>query len=330
MTPDMTMETVNLGGFDENDGRAPQSLRLPTLTFLKGLARTKDALDTVVVVRKGIPVVGDKGSGKSYALRRALRAFRRAELRRLTLDYKYKPRRVVAVRTIRAKLYREALLVIGQAVTGARPAERLYGRRQTDDELCNEVIAQCMNQRVVAIVVRESEFLSRAAFAALRDLMAGTEDDAHDEGSDAVDGDAGETLAGVGVLLLGAPQLRGMVSKNSENGRRWLSPVTIPLVTADETARVYTEWFPAIGEHASHLGTEKWAALIKEHVTLGHAMTIGQLATHAQLYFRRMVRKASTAEYRRETVPFNLEQFKLAFVEAKGLDGRGEGRSDAA
>jgi hypothetical protein len=330
----MARETVNitLGGFDED---APTSLRLPTLPTVGGIARVKDALDTAITLRKGVPVIGDKGSGKSYALRRALRAFRRAEARRLERDYKYKLRRVVAVRTIRSKSYRDAVAVITKAVTGAQLAEREYGRRTPDDDLCSELITTCVKQRVVAVVIREAEFLSTAALSVLRDLVGGAEDESQEEnddeqGDNGDQGDDGEIADGVGVVLVGAPQLANALTKSTENGRRWIAPVTIPRVTATAVPAIYTEWFPGIREHADRIGEGAWANLITQHVTHGRSITVGELATHAQLYFRRMVRKHKERRYRRETVPFDLGHFQFALAESKGATGNGKGKPNAA
>jgi hypothetical protein len=326
----MASEIVVLGGFDEGDFLGAERLRLPLLDYVGGIARMKDALDCALTVRKGIPVLGKKGVGKSVAVDCAVQAFQRRELEARRRDHKYQPRRVVVIPTLRADKYRDAVLVIGQAITGTLVPVRAHGRRRGDDELRDDLLNTCRLQRVVALIIGEGEYLTAASRAVLRDLMGNSEDsDPHRRN------DAGIGAAGLAILLVGTPPLLNGLQKSEEFGHRWLPPVEIPGLTPADVPRVYRDWVPGFEAHIAESEAATpgaWAAYIAGQFPPTRMPALRTLDHHVRLYMRRMMRQARHERRPAPTlgdVAFNDNVFRMTLQEARrGSEGdRGSGAS---
>jgi type II secretory pathway predicted ATPase ExeA len=123
-------------------------------------ALVTDALDQVATQRRGVVVLGPKGCGKSLALRHALGEFAALERARERRRPRYRRRRVLQVRGIRADRYVDAAVVLLREVSGTSPQVRVHGRLKKHDELLLELVLQLLEQRYAAVVVDEAELLS--------------------------------------------------------------------------------------------------------------------------------------------------------------------------
>jgi AAA domain len=314
----MATEIVTLGGFDDDEWLRAQNLRLPLLDYVGGIARMRDALDRALTVRKGIPVIGEKGVGKTVAVDCAVQAFQHREIEARRRDHKYQMRRVIVVPTLRSKRYREALLMIGLAVTGTLAPERAHGRRRSDDDLRHDLLDRCRMQRVVALIICEGEYLSKESRSLLRDLMGNSED-----GDPSRLTEEGLGATGLGMLVVGTPAALQELRATEEFGQRWLPSVGIPGVEAKVAARVYRDWFPGIDAHARREGDAVWTAYIAKQMPR-KPVALRKLDTHVRLYFRRMIRKARAESLpipTRATVEFHDGLFLLTLREALSPEG---------
>lgn len=308
---------ILLGGFGDDEPKA-EELALPPHPEFGPLARMRDAFDQGLVLRRGIVVVGPKGAGKTIAVRISLEQFGVAERKRNERDGRYIPRRVLHMRAIRGKTYRDGLVVLLGRVTGGAFSTSARGRRKTDDELREEFLHYCFGQNIVLLVFDEVEFAAPPFFDLMRDIMSESEDtDPKRLQADGI------RASGIGVVLVGTPIIATWLARTQEAGQRWAGVVAIGDVKPEVAHQIYEHWFPGFAPHITSVGRKAWEQFIAKHVTSGRPVALRSLETHARRYFRRLVRK-DLAITSREAAPFNDKVFLLALKES----GWGRGNSD--
>jgi type II secretory pathway predicted ATPase ExeA len=319
-------EFIEVGGFDDEAQHRAESLRLPALPGLSVTARVRDAFDTAAVTRRGVAIIGPKGAGKSSAITQVLREFLDREHTKWQSDRKYVRQGILRVRGLRAKTYRDGVIAMFKALTGAAVNTRARGRSKTDDELLDEFVFTLMQHHAAVIIVDEAEYISAAMFEILRDIMS----EAADRDPRVRDADAdGYAAVGVGILLSGTSVVSARLAKHGELRERWARTVEVNYVPASEVPDVFVFWFPAFAAHVGAAGKQVWEAFIRAKVTRGQPMSLRLLDTHARFYFRRVTRRTN-AQYDREHIPFIEQHFLLALQEAQCQTISTSGGDDAA
>lgn len=296
---------ITLGGLDPLDNLAG-GLELPTISTLPAMAAVAEALDDAVTRRTGVLVVGEKGVGKSYALRRVVADFEQAERDRQDVDDGYQRRRLLPVHGLYSPRYRDALLYLLRLVTGEDVRPRVHGAPVTEDALIERLYLHSLDDNVVALVVDEAERLSPAALMLLRDVMAKAV--AHDP-SQAVTTDS--RALGLGVVLVGATPARAMVAATVEQGHRWARTITVDAVQPEAVGAIYEAWFPGFRGEIARRPAAWWQSVVDGHVTLGQSVAVRSLDHHARLYWRYVLRTLDGITARDE-VPLDMDLFKYA------------------
>lgn len=302
----MSKKRITLGGISE-DGFRAEDFSLPVLSDLNAMSWLADGLDQAVTERKGVAVVGAKGTGKSVALRRVMDEFIEVEAEVEAGDAN-RPRRGLAVLTgPRSENRRAVLDVIWKAVVGMEPM-RQRGRKIADEKLLEMLIEEILRQNVAVIVVDEAENLSYEALEVLRDIVSLAETTSKRRFSD-------ETYraAGVGVLLVGTRKLAPRLRESGEAGHRWLRIQSVSALDPDEAAQVYLDFLPQIQIHVDEIGEEGWLEYVRIHVCMGKPVPIRLIENHVRNYARRMF--ANDATLNRDEIPFEEEIFEYTLKE---------------
>jgi hypothetical protein len=308
-------ELIRLGGMDDHQHLA-EELCLPILTHLSAHARVMDAMDHVATTRRGIGVIGRKGVGKTVGLQAALQNFEESERKKLTLDASYQKRTIVELSSLRAKTYRDAVIMVLKFLAGSSFALAARGRRKTDDELREEIVHHCLDQKIIALCLDEAENAQPVTLMLLRDIMSDAErlDPARLDAK-------GQRSAGVGVLLLGTHPLAHRLRRSVEAGERWVQLVTVGRVRSGVVAEIYEAWFPGFAEHIAAVGRAAWLKFLEANLSEGRSVSLRLVENHARLYFRRMVRKDDSIRSR-ELTPFSERVFLWTLGEVRwGEDG---------
>lgn len=323
--------TIVLGNLSA-DAHAAEELELPFLDGVAAGPAITEALDLAAAQRRGVAVLGPKGIGKSDALVAAIEAWDEAEDAKQELDASYRRRRILLVRAPRspsapggasrstkanARLlsYRAVLLTILGALLGVEPDDRVRSRRKTDQELLTDVVEAARVQDVAVLAIEEAERLAPDGFTALRDVMADAEATA--PGRRVASGASGERAlraGGVGVVLVGTPDVRPTLEASGEAGERWAAVVTITGLRPADVPDVLLCFFPtfATAERAMDArgGRGAWRAKVIELVAAQQPwVSLRHLENVARSYFRLVVRN-TPPEYpipTRETAPFHPE-----------------------
>lgn len=289
---------------------------VPSLT-MPALAR--EAIDEAVTHRHGVLLVAPKGAGKSHAIDAALAQFERDE------DYMceqmpetYHRRNVIKVLGMTARTPREVYLhLLGRTSPGFR--DRQYGSRKSDDQLRTELLKSLQHKNFCLLVFDEGEYLVPASLDALRKLLA--ESTLHDP-SRRVTGEDGGTAymaGGVGIVLVGTPEMERVVHASTEAGNRWARAIRGQLLDDEHVAHVYRAIFPGMRASPDVADFERWRAFIQGHVTIGARWSLHQIEAHARRYYRFVVQhlaNTGATEPRREEVPFQRDLFLFTLRES--------------
>jgi hypothetical protein len=277
---------------------------LPDIPGISTVPVIADALDHVTTQRKSIAVVGEKGAGKSDALEAQLDAYAELQRAKEALDGTYRRQRVLLVQTLRAKSYRDALVELLKLVVGPNVATTVRGRRKLDDELRLELVHAALEQNYVAIVLEEAEVSPAPVFELLRDIVS----DSYARDPKRKKRGSRRAPAGIAVLMVGTPHLRGLLDKSSEAGERWTQIAEIAPPAPAAVPGIYLTWFPRFADHVTKISEQAWANFISTCVTRGRPVSLRTLENHARRYIRRIAR-AHREVTALDQVPFVEEVF---------------------
>lgn len=298
---------LTVGGIDEATYLLDQ-LTLPVLDDVDAVGWIADCLTQAATERKGVVAIGEKGAGKTVALRRAIDRFMEAERIKESADAKYRRRRVLLVRSLRARNRRDTLVAIWHESLGTAPNVKVRGRAKTDDEITNELVEELLHQRVCVLAVDEAETLSDHALQAIRDLMSVAEDRC----SERFSGDS-YRAAGIGVLLVADWKLEPRLTASDESGQRWVRIQPVSTVPAADIADIYRRMLRAIDAHAEDIRDAAWQRFIRRHVTRGQSFPIRFVENHVRAYIRRIAAFEPVANL--EDLVWDEEIFRMTLEE---------------
>lgn len=291
-------------------------LVLPHLS-LPAVATMQDALAQAAVERKGVVAVGDKGVGKSVALRCAVMEFDEAERKLAAQNSSYHRRRVFTIRTIRGPRYRDLLTTLYYEVADSEWHDRVRGQRKTDDTLRDELLTALEESGAVVIVIDEAETLSADNITAVRDLLA-------DGQARALERHRGDGLiaAGVGVLLVGVDaNLTARLRATDEVGQRFVRCHEVVPLSARLACEVYEAYLPACAALARSVGTRRWRQIIKA-LTERHPVPVRAIENHVRRYVHLAAERAAQrtgAPVSVASIAFIPELFVATWAEAGWL-----------
>jgi hypothetical protein len=261
-------------------------------------------LDLAIASRAGVALIAPKSAGKTLGLQRVLDEWDAEQLNLRLSDPEYQPQRIVLIGRLKATSERECLVSILTTLRGSPPQLRIRGGRKADAHLLSEIVATCLEQNVVALLIEEGEFISDAGMTVTRDVM--TEVALADRRRGSVN--VGGAERGVGILAIGAPPFRRTVDDNIERGHRWIAVEEIGLVPPPLVPDIYLTWFPRWSEHVEKITPSRWQLYVESVVTGGQPVAVGRLVRHAQLYLE-AVRGVGQRVHRTEA-PFSEAVFE--------------------
>jgi AAA domain len=301
------------------------AFRIPRLRNVPGVIAARTALKQAVDHRGGVVLVGPMGVGKSEGVHTAKLEFRADEHEAYEARPEvYERRRVVYVHLLSAVKPRALLLALLRAAKPGLVRERTHGSSKSDDELRAELYATYRQQHTVLMIVDDAQRLSDAGLLLLRDLIAAQDNDkdAEDDGGephDAAASAAGIAAVGVGVLLVGTPELADRMVKTRETHGvgRWKFTHTVDAVPDEQVPLIYEAIFPAFAQHVAAVGRRAWEAFVSDQVAPGGTALMRVVTTHAREYFAVLYDRTKGAVDRRESTPFDRAVFveTLARVE---------------
>lgn len=300
-------QEITVGGLSEGAFWA-EKMTLPVLDEVSAMVWISDALDQALTERKGVAVIGSKGTGKSVALRRVIDDFHEIEGEAEAADANRPRRGLTLLNGPRAEKRRDVLEVIWKAVVGMPPIQS-RGRKVGDDMLLEMLVEEILRQNVAALVVDEAENLSEEALYVLRDIVSLAETTSQERYA----GDEYST-AGVGVLLVGVGDLAPRLRATGEAGHRWLRIQRVTGLEPARAAKVYLQFLPGLQPHVDEIGSGTWEEYVRVNVCMGASIPIRLIENHVRNYARRMV-TADDSIGSRAQIPFNAETFEFTLKE---------------
>lgn len=299
---------ISIGALDSTTFFA-EELKLPVLAEIEAITWISDALDQAATERKGVAVVGQKGAGKTVALKRAIDDFDAAERLAQRTDARHERRRVVLIHSPRSKTRRDILAVIWKAVLGMELRPLVRGRTKPDDIILEELVEHMLQQRVAVLVFDEAEYLSDEGLRVIRDLMSlaeATSKERYAEGD--------YRPAGVGALLVGTPKLTPRLSASEEAGHRWTRVQEVDGLEAEQAAEVYLRFLPKFSQHVDRIGSAAWVDYVRLEVGRGRPIPVRFIENHVRNYVRRM-HAADPTFAAINAIPFEHELFDYTLKE---------------
>lgn len=285
---------------------------IPRLSGLSGIQVVRRALDQAKDHKSGVVVVAPLGFGKSEGAH-AARARHADEQRELTKqNARHRRTRVRYINLQTARTERQLLISILQdAVPGQVVRERLPGGRRKDErDLRKEVYRVYRAQGVVTLIIDDAQRLTDAGLQVARDLIAEKEEDPHRSVAGR-QGGAETPAVGIGVLLIGTPELEARLVKTGEThgAGRWSFVNQVDPLTDIQLPNIYQAIFPAFRDHISSIGRGAWNEFVLQHVALGRSLPIRTVTTHAREYFAVTYDRTRGAVSERERTPFDRVLF---------------------
>lgn len=282
-----------------------------------------DCLTQVVAERRGVVLLSPHGAGKSVALAVDVQRFEAAEnARRTQKEHSYVPRRIVPVTTLRVEDPRALYIALYQAAFDVLPADRVYRRTKTADELRDELIARCEEENVVAFAVDEAQTLAVEVLEALRDIMAVSETKCATRLEQAPDGPRIRP-GGIGVLLLGTLALAPKLTDLEEYGRRWIRTEVVGALEEADVPGIMRRLLGAFEVGARTMGPDEWQTLVRQTLTRGRGLPISTLNDVARAYIRRAAAEQPKAR-KLDELTWDRELFQQACRELVGLQLLGQ------
>lgn len=262
-----------------------EDLALPIIPETEAILWMSDVLDQALVERKGVAIIGPKGSGKSVALASAIEEFRQKEQERAEAEQRPE-RRIFELQSPRAERRRDVIGAIWMEVFGMEPLQRARNRTlKKDDVLLQELVELLLQQNAAVLVFDEAECLSDEGIRVVRDIISRAErwgrERRYQEGR--------YRAFGIGVVLVGTGELLASLKASEELGHRWVRIVEVGLLEPDQVARAYRNFLPGFEAYAKQLGDAAWQEFVRIRVCMGAAMPIRHVENHVRAYVRRML-----------------------------------------
>lgn len=279
---------IILGGSNVEHILVVDNFSIPALdgvpAILAGFDTACTALKEAADHRVGVTLTGPKWVGKSVAIRRAITRMAADEqtLFKRMRDT-YKPRQCMYVHGLDSKTPRQLLMTLIKAVLPTY-RERQHGARKDDAEIRKDLVAALLNKGYAVIIFDEAEYLSAIIVDQLRKIISdATQMDTRS--TFVLDGVEHYRAGGVGILLVGTPEVVDVVNEDADAGLRWSDGYTVPPIKPTDVGRVYAEIFPRFAEHITAVGEEEWMRFGELTIALGRPMPLGVITMHARKYF---------------------------------------------
>lgn len=285
-------------------------VRLPLLAAVDALAALRIAIQFAADRRKGVVVTGDKGAGKTVALARAVRSFRRDEALVNGNDASTAARDVALLPVCRPASRSEYIRLIYTAEFGELDARSL---RRGDEGMLDDLVASWTEAGVAVLVADEAEHLSAAALDVLRDIMSraaapnADEATAHEEYLD--------RPRGLGVVVVGTPSVARRLRKTSEWRERWAREIKAYPLAVDALPDLYASYLPCFAHEAERRGSEKWAELVLEIAGPHYTGSMRLIETHIECYLALFCENAGEPPTTVEEVTFDEEIFAASMAD---------------
>ena len=292
------------------DGASIDDLALPMLSGLGALAACRQGLDMAVATRRGILVLGEKGTGKSVGLNEACGWFRSIERQKHEDDDTYRVRRILRCGGLRMMNYRGvAIHLCGLLARDYNDRNR--GRRKQEAQIRAEFVQLCLKKRYTVLTIDDAENCSAEALLLLRDLMADAE--AADPKRYATPG--ATAPGGIGILIVGTDAIERQLLNSPEAGQRWAKLIRVENTSPEDVPRVYRTWLPGFAAHIAERGEDAWVNYITSTVCRGGEVVLRTLDNHVRAYLLEMLRTYPEIRTLAE-VPFDREVFEGTLHEA--------------
>lgn len=303
----MSDRMISVGGLDPAHAIA-ERLELPLLAGIGATSVCFQAVDTAATLRRGVAIIGPKGSGKSVGLEAAIRLFRDIERVKKEEDATYRPRGLLHSQLLPRADYRDTALGIASAMAKTY-SERVRGRKKTNPEVLNDVVQLCRAQKKTVLVLDEVEECTDATLLFLRDLMSGVEqlDRRHEDGP--------SRASGIGVVIVGDASLQQRLEANLEAMHRWVTTLEVPVVTPDAVASLLLHWFPGFAAHVSEVGFEAWKNYVGGAFGGLGRLNLRMVENASRLYALHITRRNADIQHQGQ-IPFDYPYFEKAIEEA--------------
>jgi hypothetical protein len=313
--------TITIGNVDPSSTLL-ESLTLPVLSDLGAAADLIEAIRHATNFRTGVLVSGPKGTGKSLGLAQAYRAFLRAEKLRAENDKRLGERKVVLFGALSAHTRGEMIRELYRRELGEVDWKTA---RRGDAGLLEELIGTWKEKNVCVVVFDEVENLPAAALDVCREILT-TAAPAHE---DRIDDQGRFRSDGIGVVLIGTPEVARRLMRTKEWGERWARHIEVPALPSDMLPAAYAAYLPALRAEQERRGAAAWAAFIREHIAPYHNGSLRRLQTHVHCYATLYADNAPTAPQSAEEIGFDEDLFLASMLEMAGVSLSGEAGSDA-
>lgn len=295
---------------------------IPRLPGLPSIGILQDALAQAVEHRHGVVVLGPMGTGKSEGAHAACEQWLEDERRLVMGSTLHQRRRVVYHHGLTARSKRELFAdLLQRAMPGVKVSLYQRGQRKADDALREELYQVYRAQNVVALIVDDAQTLSDSALHGLRDLMATRETDPYR--TVIVDDRAATPAVGVGVVLVGTPDLESRVLATGEtHGHgRWQFRHEVPLLSAAHLGPIYRAVFPCIAEDPAATAPLSFDAFLAQHLARGRLLPVRLVCTHIREYVGRLGAAAPERVATARDVAFDRALFLDTFRKAEWEEG---------
>lgn len=303
---------IRIGNISQRT-RLLEELELPTTDDLEAVTAVEEAIDRAASERKGTAVLGPKGIGKSVAVRKAKQSFQETERQLQQQDATYERRRLLNLQAPKAEKYRDVVSTIWKALMGMKMRLKRGRFSKSHDELVDELVEKLLSSNVAVIVLDEAERLSDDGLEALRDVISVAESTAKER--QPVDS---SQPAGVGVTVVGTPDLGPRLSTSKEMGHRWVHVEDLQLLGATQAAALYRQSLSCFDEQAQEQGEVYWREYVDHRVLDGQRVPARFIEHHVRLYVRWCVSSNSGIETKND-VPYDRELFERSAEEIRTL-----------
>lgn len=293
-------EEQNVGNLAPSHHLA-EDIALPIREDLGAVPRMTKAVDVAAVHRKGCLLTGPKGCGKGVAVDWVVEWFKGAEKAKRVEDNTYRRRKILKVGDeIRDTDYRNTAVLLCKRLDPSY-RDRKRGAKKETNEIRQDFVQLCLKRNYAVILLDEAERCSDETLLFFRDFI--TDAEKADKARSRVAG--AKTAAGVGVVLVGVPNVEHRVALTEEAGERWVSSFSVNSLGLGDVLDVLDTWFPGFDDHIRRVGSEAWQNYVASAFFRGDGVSFRLLENAARTY----------AHYIARSRPEILDRDQMPFVE---------------
>lgn len=290
------------------DGYAPR-----VLDDVGGIAEAFEALRYAARFRTGVLVTGDKGTGKSLGLAKAIYVFRRNQTIYKANDKTFPDCEIAVMNALHAENRSEMIRAMYCRELGEISPLTARGG---DQALLDELTSFWKEGNVGVIVFDEVESLSLKALEVCRDIMSLSVP----KPDETISGDGSHfRRMGIGVVLLGTPLVAQRLRRTKEWGERWSRHIEVGRLAHDQLPHVYAAYLPAFAEEAERRGPAAWSALVNDVVGMAQTGSFRIIEAHVHCYLSTYCDNAPEPPRSIEEVTFDEDLFAWSLLEVAGV-----------